>query len=462
MTDEGRQVRVPISARRLFDDNLYKFDTPQPSYWEATAGAANFSAAALQRDETCDVAIIGGGYTGLSAALHLARDYGVDVRVLEAGHIGWGASGRNGGFCCAGGTGVHGQELIRLCGVDNARQYYAAQVEAIELVRQLATDERIDYQAQGSAEIEVAHTPKAYRRLQRDHDVLSNALGMNVELVSAEESRERFYESSEQFGALVSRPAFGLHPLRYCLGLAEAACRHGAKLHGRSEVVEWTKDDKGRHRLFTRGGSLVARRVVFAANGFMPEQLQPQFAGRTLPIISAIIVTRPLREAERAAHHWTTEHPVINSRRILNYYRLLPDNRFMFGGRGDIRGTVEGERQTYEFLASALHRAWPHWRDVEIEYRWQGLICWTASLRPSLGQLDDDQSVYFGFGYHGNGVNNATWSGKKLADWIGQGREPDGLPVIVRGLGRKYPLPALRRAYLRFGILLARQLDRFS
>jgi hypothetical protein len=90
------------------------------------------------------------------------------------------------------------------------------------------------------------------------------------------------------------------------------------------------------------------------------------------------------------------------------------------------------------------------------------LICWTASLRPSIGQLDDDDSVDFSFGYHGNGVNNATWFGKKVADWIGKGREPDNLSVIVRGLGRKYPLPVLRRAYLKFGISAARYLDRFS
>ena len=88
-----------MPVKRLYNDNLYRFDTPQASYWEATGGAEFRVAPPLTSDESCDVAIIGGGYTGLSAALHLARDYGVDVRLLEAGHIGWGASGRNGGFC---------------------------------------------------------------------------------------------------------------------------------------------------------------------------------------------------------------------------------------------------------------------------------------------------------------------------------------------------------------------------
>lgn len=98
--------------KRLYDDNLYRFDTPQGSYWEATAGDTIVEAAPLSGTESCDVAVIGGGYTGLSAALHLARDYGSDVRVVEAGHFGWGASGRNGGFCCMGGTGLGSSGVI--------------------------------------------------------------------------------------------------------------------------------------------------------------------------------------------------------------------------------------------------------------------------------------------------------------------------------------------------------------
>jgi len=448
--------------KRLFDDNLYQFTSPQQSYWEATAEPVTFNDAPLDTDDSCDVAVIGGGYTGLSAAYHLARDYGIDVRVLEAGHIGWGASGRNGGFCCMGGTGVHRQGLVRLVGMEQTRAFYQSQVSAVELVRQIGADEGIDYQAQGEAEVEVAHTPRAYARLKKDYELLTNALGLAAELVKPDECRERFYDSSEQFGALVSKPAFGLHPLRYCRGLATVANARGARLHRHSEVIEWSKDEGGRHRLVTRGGTLRARRVIFASNGFIQEQLRPEFFARTIPVISAIIVTRPLTADERTRHHWITEHPSINSRRILNYYRVLPDNRFLFGGRGDVRGTVAGERRTYDNLAKTMGSIWPHWRDVEIEYRWHGLICMTASLCPTLGQLEDDNSVFFGFGYHGNGVNTATWSGRQLADWIGKGREPAELPAIVRGLSRRYPLPALRKSYLGLGIFLSRQLDRFG
>jgi glycine/D-amino acid oxidase-like deaminating enzyme len=445
--------------RRLYDDNLYRFDRPQRSYWEATTPRDSLAAPSLEGNASCEVAVIGGGYTGLSAAFHLARDYSTDVRVLEAGHIGWGASGRNGGFCCIGGTGSDGAGLIRRFGLEAARDYYRSQVEAVELVRGIAEDEAIDLERSGEAEIEIAHTRRAFAGLESDYRVMTQGLGLDAEILTAAEARERIYDSTEQFGALISRPAFGLHPLRYCTGLAAAAARRGVGLHAHSEVIRWGSTRDGGHELHTRCGKLRAKRVVFATNGFMPEQLYRGFAGRTLPVISAIIVTRPLSDGELALQGWQSADPAINSRHVLNYFRLLPDNRFLFGARGHTRGSPDGERATYGKIIRTFHRIWPAWEGVDIEFRWHGLICMTGSMRPAVGRLDGEPGVYFGFGYHGNGVNTATWAGKQLADWIGQGREPDRLPAIVHGLPRRYPLPALRRAYLRTGLAIANWLD---
>jgi glycine/D-amino acid oxidase-like deaminating enzyme len=192
----------------------------------------------------------------------------------------------------------------------------------------------------------------------------------------------------------------------------------------------------------------------------MPEHLHEAFAGRPMPMISAILVTRPLGKDEVEAHAWKTSCPSITARNLLNYFRLLPDNRFLFGGRGHSTGGDSGTEANFRLLQSRIRQLWPEWSGVEIEYRWQGLVCFTRRLIPSIGQVDDDSSVYFAFGYHGNGVNTAIWSGRELAKWIARGGDmPTGIPAMVRGLSPRFPLAALRLWYLRARLAMFQAAD---
>jgi glycine/D-amino acid oxidase-like deaminating enzyme len=450
----------------LFHSSLYQFDQVQPSYWEATAGDARIDGAPLAGTQSCEVAIIGGGYTGLSAALHLARDYHIDVAVLEAGHFGWGASGRNGGFCTMGGTKVSLKAQIERFGIAETRHFRQSQADAVNLVRSIGADEGIDFLAQGDGEYIVAESPAHFDKLQQAAEFERRHLGLDVALHSREEFREIGYDAPHQHGAVSHRPSFGLHPLRYARGLAAAAERRGARLHAHSEVLNWHKQD-GRHLLQTANGQISASQVILTGNGFMPEHLHQGVAGRPLPLQSAIVVTRPMSDTELRERGWHTENPTFNSKHRFFYYRLLTDGRFLLGGRANHIGDPAGAEHTYAGLKGSIAQMWPRFADLEYTHQWRGLVCFSLNFRPAIGRMPEDPSVYFGYGYHGNGVNSATWSGRELARWLA-GKESSGellpkhLPAIVRGRPPRFPLAFLRRQYLRAGLIFYQLRDRFD
>lgn len=452
--------------KNLFDPSLYEFDKPQPSYWEATAGTSTLKSEPLAGTQTCEVAIIGGGYTGLSAALHLARDFNIDVSLLEAGHIGWGASGRNGGFCTTGGTKVSLETQLKKFGVAETRHFHQSQVEAVELVRSLGQDENIDYLLQGDGEFIVAESDAHFRGLQQAAEIEKGLLGLDVSLHSRDEFREIGYDAPHQHGAAMHRPSFALHPLRYARGLAAAAERRGAQVHAHSEVLSWRKQD-GHHLLETANGSLRAKQVILTGNGFMPEHLHRGVQARPLPLQSAIVVSRPMSDSELREKGWHTENPTINSKHMFFYYRLLSDKRLMLGGRANHIGDPEGAEKTYAGLKQSIAEMWPQFADLEYTHQWRGLVCFAMNLRPSIGRMPEDKSIYFAYGYHGNGVNSATWSGRELAKWLA-GKESDNrllpthLPAIMRGRPPKFPLAFLRRQYVRAGLSLYKLRDIFD
>ena len=450
----------------LFHSSLYQFDQAQPSYWEATAGDQSAQAEPLSGPQTCDVAIIGGGYTGMSAALHLARDFSVDVAVLEAGHIGWGASGRNGGFCTMGATKLSLKSQLDRFGVEQTRHFYQSQAEAVNLVRSLGEDEDIDFLAQGDGEFTVAESDAHFAELQQAVEIERSLLGLEVSLHSREEFAEIGYDAPHQHGAARHRPSFGLHPLRYARGLAAAAERRGARIHAHSEVLNWRKQD-GWHLLETADGSLSAKQVILTGNGFMPEHLHRGVEGRPLPLQSAIVVTRPMTDDELQTKGWHTQNPSFNSKHMFFYYRLLADKRFMLGGRANHVGDPEGAEQTFAGLKQSIAQMWPQFADLGYTHQWRGLVCFAMNFRPSIGRMPEDPSVYFGYGYHGNGVNSATWSGRELAYWLAQKNAskdllPLHLPAIMRGRPPRFPLAFLRRQYLRAGMGFYRLRDFFD
>jgi glycine/D-amino acid oxidase-like deaminating enzyme len=430
---------------RLFHDSQYDWSRTVDSFWESERRALPpVDTPSLDGDATSEVAIIGGGYCGLSAAYHLARA-GIEARVLEAGDIGWGASGRNGGFCSIGGSWLGPEELSSTWGEDEMLAFYRALIDAVRLVDDLTREESIDVRRQGDGVWTFAHKPKRAGDFLSHVEVLKR-LDVNARILSADGFARVAFGCSEQFGALFEPVGFGLHPLAYCLGLARAAHTRGAVLNARSRVSDWRKDGVD-HVLATARGSVRAKRVVVAANGWLPEELHPAFRGRVLPALSNIITTRPLSEAELQAQDWCTELPASNTRNRLAYLRLLPDRRLLFGGRGDTTGSPSGGIGMRTLLTRQMGEMFPAFAGVEITHSWRGFITATTRLTPAIGELPDDPSVSFAFGCHGNGVALMTWAGRELAKRIAG--TADALPAPFRGLPDPFPLPSTRLWQLR-------------
>lgn len=435
--------------RHLHHPSASDPDRPVDSLWAATAPPLKANTAALEGSASCDVAVVGGGYTGLSAAYHLARDHGLEVRVLERGEPGWGASGRNGGFCCIGSTKLSHDGIVNRVGEAEARRFHVAQREAVDLVAEIAEAESLDIGRCGDGELEIAHRENRIAGLKAQQGAMRALFGVESTIYGRDEMRERGLVTAEGAAALHTPIGFGLHPLRYARGLAEAAARRGATLHGASGVEAWERDG-GTHVLHTAGGTVRAARVIVATNGYTPEDLHPALAGRLLPALSSVVATRPLTDDELAAQGWRSHDMAFDSRDLLHYFRLLPDRRLLLGARGGIEAGPASENASREDMKRRLGRIFPALRDVEITHFWRGFVCLARDLAPHVCRLPGETGAIAAMAYHGNGVAMATWSGRAAAR-LAAGATPDEeiVPAIMRRPLPRFPLPALRLGYLR-------------
>jgi taurine dehydrogenase large subunit len=428
-----------------------------PSFWTATAGAAPPDDGPAPAQADAEVAIIGAGYTGLSCALYLAKAHGIRARVLEANRPGWGCSGRNGGFVRAA-IGRYGfAQMIEKWGRETARRWFGESLAAVGTVRELAKNAAINCDLAEAGHLKVAHRPGRADALAREAELLQRECDYPAEFLSAEKVRGEHIGGAEAYGALRFPDALAVHPLKLTHGVLAAARAAGATVHGSSPVLGWSKSG-GTHVLATPHGTMHAKTVVIATNGYTPEHLFPCLRDTTLPVLSHIIVTRPMTPREKRESGFATGHVLTDTRNLLYYWRRMPDDRILFGGRGLIADSPAGHGRQREFLLSELKRKLPALADIEVEHDWWGWVCLTADFLPHVHHAADDASVHYSIGYQGSGVAYGLHAGRLLADRVAGKDERPAIPFTATPLPR-FPLAALRRTGQRAAYLWYRYLD---
>jgi glycine/D-amino acid oxidase-like deaminating enzyme len=368
--------------------------------------------------ERADVAVIGAGFTGLSAALALAK-LGAKVVVLESETIGWGASSRNGGMVLTG-LKLGANKLISTYGRELARRMYAASLESIACVERIVKEENIACDFARTGHLEVACKQTHYDDYARQVEVIAREFNHHLRIVPRGQLRSEI-GSDIYYGGMVDEISVGLNPARYAAGLAAAAMRAGASIRERTmlqNIERKSRDGAPGFNLTTSRGTFWARNVFVGTSGYTGAAT-PALRKKIIPIGSFIITTEVLSDA-LARELSPRNRQIYDSKNYLYYFRLTPDNRMLFGGRAAFfPETDQTIRKSAEILRRGMIEVYPQLRDVKVEYVWGGTLDFCFDIMPHAGRMD---GIYFALGYAGHGVAMATWQGQKMAEWIATGK----------------------------------------
>jgi glycine/D-amino acid oxidase-like deaminating enzyme len=363
---------------------------------------------------SAEVAVIGGGYAGISAARELARR-GVGVTLLEAHTLGWGASTRNGGIVHAGYK-WSARELIKRYGPATGKALYLETLDSYAVVKRLIADEAIDCDFRECGHLELAYAPSHVPELQHAQASLAS-VGVESTVVPRDRIREEI-GSDAYFGALAVEGSALLHPGRYFAGLADAAARAGADLHEGVRARTIRRQPDGTFRVETSRGTVKANDVFVATNGYT-DGVVPSLRRRIIPIGSYIIASEPL-PADLAHELSPNGRAFFDTKNFLYYWHVSADRRMIFGGRASFLPTTID--RTAAILWRGLVDVHPQMADYRIEYAWGGNVGFTFDRMPHVGRTRD--GVAYAMGCCGTGVALMTNLGTKVGEWLAGGEAP--------------------------------------
>jgi len=413
------------------------------SYYAASASANAYTPfPALEESLSCDVCIIGAGYTGLSSALHLAEN-GYKVVVLEAAKIGFGASGRNGGQV----VNSYSRDvdvIERSYGADAARMLGSMMFEGGDIIRERIKRYNIacDYRPGG---LFVALNARQFATLEEQKQNWERYGNDQLELLDADQIR-REVDSDRYVGALLDKRGGHLHPLNLAIGEAQAVVLNGGQIFEQSPVVEIQHGNPAIVK--TAKGQVSARYVIVAGNAYLGNKLEPTLAKRSMPCGTQVLTTEPL-SAEMAASLIPSNYCVEDCNYLLDYFRLTADNRLLYGG-----GVVYGARDPDDIdrlIMPKLLKTFPQLQGVKIDYRWTGNFLLTLSRMPQFGRLENN--IYYMQGDSGHGVTCTHLAGRLISEVLrGDAERFDAFAKLPHypfpgGRNMRIPLTAMGAAW---------------
>ncbi len=413
-----------------------------PTYWIATAGEPPQDDGPVTGNLDADVVVIGSGYTGLSCAIHLAKEHGIKATVLEANTVAWGCSTRNGGQAQISSGRLKRSQWIARWGLDVAKNLHGEIAEAFDVFRGLICD--IDCEPQDGGHLYIAHKPNRMAALEAESKLLNETFGYRTRILGRDEIHRDYVLDHEAAGAVLEPDGIGVHAAKLAFGYLRMARALGAKVHTASPVTGW-QTINGVHHLTTPGGTVRARVVAIATAAYTAPGMHRLTRHRLMPILSNSLVTRPLTADEITACNFKTKLVLTDTRVLRHYYRLLPDNRVQIGSRSAITGADAGNPKHLNGLKEGLYRKFPALRGIEIDYSWWGWVDVSHDMMPRIFQPDPTQKIFYAMGFGGNGVMYSAQAGRRMAQMIaGKGQTLD-LPIFTSPLPGRGLLVPFRR-----------------
>lgn len=415
-----------------------------PTYWIGSAGAPPEDDGPVSGDMDVDVVVIGSGYTGLSCAIHLAKEHGIKATVLEANTVAWGCSTRNGGQAQISSGRLKRSQWIDRWGVDVAKKMHAEIVEAFQVFRDLIGSGEFDCEPQDGGHFYIAHKPGVMPKLENESKLLNDVFGYDSRIMGREELHEKFVKDQEAAGAMYEPDGISIHAAKLAFGYINLARKLGASIHPGSPVMGWKIVD-GVHHLTTPGGTVRARSVALATAGYTPPGLNNRTKNRLMPILSNSITTRPLTDEEKEECGFQVRSPLTDTRTLRHYYRFLPDDRVQIGSRSAVTGDDAENPKHLDMLQAGLYRKFPSLEGINLDYSWWGWVDVSHDMMPRVFQPDPDQTIYYAMGYGGNGVMYSAQAGRRMAQMVAGKAQDLDLPIFTSPLPSHGILTPFRR-----------------